>query len=637
MFPPECYLLSAGAGSSFGVYLGLIPVLAVMPLGLRDVRTRRVGIRELAAFGVSVVATGWADCGWRGMMRNAAENTGLLILLGILLAGYLQLRKLPFIRAVGCGDVVFLLACTPLFTPMGFLRFLIAACFVSLVWWYCLLRRRRSTVPFVGTAGIAVFRVDTLMAVVIHIPTEIVRLLSAAEAAEYRLVPFERTEGRVRCYGEAGRDYTVAIGELEALCGWQAEVVPLDGEEFHRLMLQYYRGDTVRLSATQSGCLKNIASGSGFLMSLIGEAFRDYASDIHIESYETRCRIRMRIDGKLTERYVVERAQYAPLVNQIKILANLDISEKRLPQDGRILYDRNGVKFDVRVSTLPTIYGEKTVLRLLTRHVELLELSNLGFSERQYGDYCRAVAHPFGMVLICGPTGSGKSTTLYATLRRLNRLTDNILTIEDPIEYTLEGVNQVQLKEEIGLTFTTALRTFLRQDPDIIMLGEIRDRETAEMAVRSSLTGHLLFSTIHTNTAWGAVARLTDMGVHPYLVADTLVMTVAQRLVRLLCPHCKRRAAVTDEVRRLLPDHAFGNYFEAVGCERCFFTGYAGRRAVYEVIPMDEELAAAARTGRSDITPLLAERDIASLRDAVVELFLRGETSLDELIPLLNY
>ena len=634
MFPPECYLLSAGAGSSFGVYLGLIPVLAVMPLGLRDVRTRRVGIRELAAFGVSVVATGWADCGWRGMMRNAAENTGLLILLGILLAGYLQLRKLPFIRAVGCGDVVFLLACTPLFTPMGFLRFLIAACLVSLVWWYCLLRRRRSTVPFVGTAGIAL---DTLMAVVIHIPTEIVRLLSAAEAAEYRLVPFERTEGRVRCYGEAGRDYTVAIGELEALCGWQAEVVPLDGEEFHRLMLQYYRGDTVRLSATQSGCLKDIASGSGFLMSLIGEAFRDYASDIHIESYETRCRIRMRIDGKLTERYVVERAQYAPLVNQIKILANLDISEKRLPQDGRILYDRNGVKFDVRVSTLPTIYGEKTVLRLLTRHVELLELSNLGFSERQYGDYCRAVAHPFGMVLICGPTGSGKSTTLYATLRRLNRLTDNILTIEDPIEYTLEGVNQVQLKEEIGLTFTAALRTFLRQDPDIIMLGEIRDRETAEMAVRSSLTGHLLFSTIHTNTAWGAVARLTDMGVHPYLVADTLVMTVAQRLVRLLCPHCKRRAAVTDEVRRLLPDHAFGNYFEAVGCERCFFTGYAGRRAVYEVIPMDEELAAAARTGRSDITPLLAERDIASLRDAVVELFLRGETSLDELIPLLNY
>ena len=239
------------------------------------------------------------------------------------------------------------------------------------------------------------------------------------------------------------------------------------------------------------------------------------------------------------------------------------------------------------------------------------------------------------MVLICGPTGSGKSTTLYATLRRLNAVSENILTIEDPIEYTLEGVNQTQLKEEIGLTFGSALRTFLRQDPDIIMLGEIRDGDTAQMAVRSSLTGHLLFSTIHTNTAWGAVARLSDMGVHPYLVANTLVMTVAQRLVRLLCPHCKRRVESSEEVRRLVPDTV--SYFEAVGCERCFYTGYSGRRAVYEVIPMDDELAAAARGGQTDISPLLAARGIPSLRDAVVGLFLRGETSLDELIPLLNY
>ena len=466
------------------------------------------------------------------------------------------------------------------------------------------------------------------------IPTEVIQLLTASEAGEYQLVPARRQGADVCCYGAAGRDYGDACSELEVLYGWHVKVEPVANEDLQRLLLQYYRPDTASKTPA-AGRLTDISSGQGFLMSLIGEAFRDYASDIHIEPYEERCRVRLRIDGKLAERYVVERTQYAPLVNQIKILANLDISEKRLPQDGRILYDRDGNKFDVRVSTLPTIYGEKVVLRLLTRHVELLELKNLGFSECQYDDYCRSVTRPFGMVLICGPTGSGKSTTLYATLRRLNAVSENILTIEDPIEYTLEGVNQTQLKEEIGLTFGSALRTFLRQDPDIIMLGEIRDADTAQMAVRSSLTGHLLFSTIHTNTAWGAVARLSDMGVHPYLVANTLVMTVAQRLVRLLCPHCKRETAATDEVRRLVPNA--GTHFGAVGCERCFYTGYSGRRAVYEVIPMDDELSAAARNGVADIAPLLAARGIPSLKDAVVGLFLRGETSLDELIPLLNY
>lgn len=468
-----------------------------------------------------------------------------------------------------------------------------------------------------------------------HIPTEIVRLLTAQEAAEYRLVPYAREQEHVRCYAEAGRDCTAAVEELAAIYGWRIELTPVPGDELQRLLLQYYRPGAQRASVA-AGRTSDIGQGRQFLFSLVGEALRDNASDIHLEPYEDRCRIRMRIDGKLTERYVVERSQYMPLVNQIKILSNLDISEKRLPQDGRIGYDRDGERFDVRVSTLPAIYGEKVVLRLLTRRIELLELSNLGFFPRQYDDYCRAISQPFGMVLICGPTGSGKSTTLYATLRRLNTLTENILTIEDPVEYTLEGVNQVQLKEDIGLTFTAALRTFLRQDPDIIMLGEIRDGATAEMAVRSSLTGHLLFSTIHTNTAWGAVARLTDMGVHPYLVADTLVMTVAQRLVRLLCPHCKRETAATDEVRRLLAGVEIGSMAEPVGCEHCFYTGYAGRRAVYEVIPMDDELAAAARAGRTDVTPLLAERGISSLRDAVIDLFRRGETSLEELISLIN-
>lgn len=238
------------------------------------------------------------------------------------------------------------------------------------------------------------------------IPTEVVQLLTAAEAAEYRLVPSQRQGNEVRCYGVDGHDYHRAAEELEVLYGWQVAIEPLAEPELQRLLAQYYRPDTA-VKTPSANRLTDIATGQGFLMALVGEAFRDYASDIHIEPYEERCRIRLRIDGRLAERYVVERTQYAPLVNQIKILANLDISEKRLPQDGRILYDRGGNKFDVRVSSLPTIYGEKIVLRLLTRHVELLELKNLGFSDRQYDDYCRAIARPFGMVLICGPTGSG--------------------------------------------------------------------------------------------------------------------------------------------------------------------------------------------------------------------------------------
>ncbi len=465
-----------------------------------------------------------------------------------------------------------------------------------------------------------------------RIPAEVIQRLTAGQAWEFRLVPFAAEDDRLRCYGQQGYDYSPALQELEVLYDIAASVEAVEAAELDKLLKKYYRSDGGG-RPSQARSITEISAGQGFLVGLIEEAFDCYASDIHIESYEQRCRIRFRMDGKLIERYVVERGNYASLINQIKILANLDIAEKRLPQDGRILFNQAGKKFDVRVSCLPAIYGEKVVLRLLTRHVELLELANLGFSPKQLEDYCRAIARPHGMVLICGPTGSGKSTTLYATLRRLNKETDNILTIEDPIEYTLEGVNQVQLKEEIGLTFTSALRTFLRQDPDIIMLGEIRDADTAQMAIRSSLTGHLLFSTIHTNSAWGAVARLADMGVHPYLIADTLVMCVAQRLVRLLCPHCKQQEAATDEIRAISPVE---RHYTAVGCPKCYHTGYSGRRAIYEVIPIDAELAQEARANRTDIESIFAQQGIVTLREAALALFAAGETSFGEIIPMLN-
>ena len=339
------------------------------------------------------------------------------------------------------------------------------------------------------------------------VATEALELLTSREAREYRLIPFEIKGDQLGCYGEKGYDYENIVMEVEVLTGKHLKVVFLAEEEFSRLLGRHYRQEC----QTRNRGVVSLTRGKGFLYDLIEEAYREHASDIHLESYEDRCRVRFRIDGKLLERHVIEKGNYATLVNQVKILANLDISEKRLPQDGRILHDSGGCRFDVRVSSLPTIHGEKIVMRLLTRQMELLDLKNLGFSSGQLKAYLSAIRHPHGLVLISGPTGSGKSTTLYATLRLLNDVVSNILTIEDPVEYTLEGVNQVQLKEEIGLTFTSALRTFLRQDPDVIMVGEMRDTETMTVAVTAAETGHLVFSTLHTNSAASAVDRMIDV------------------------------------------------------------------------------------------------------------------------------
>ncbi len=458
------------------------------------------------------------------------------------------------------------------------------------------------------------------------IPTEIIQRITPSHAWEYRFVPYADEGEKLLCYGQEGIDWALLMSEIEVITGESILIKATAEEDMTRLLNKYYR------RSQKSGEKQSLsASGDRFLMRLIEEAFHSYASDIHFECYEERCRVRFRIDGQLIERYVIEKRNYPAIINQIKILANLDISEKRLPQDGRIFYSSGSGKFDVRVSCLPTIYGEKVVLRLLTRHVELLELANLGFTEKQLEDYRRTVGKPYGLILISGPTGSGKSTTLYATLRMLNNEKDNILTIEDPVEYTLEGVNQVQLKEEIGLTFGSALRTFLRQDPDIIMLGEIRDADTAQMAIRSSLTGHLIFSTIHTNSAWGSISRLVDMGVHPYLISNTLVMCVAQRLLRLLCPRCKEKVAAGKETRTTAGTEQEFHY-KPVGCDYCYYTGYKGRKAIYEVIPLDAELSEAVRSSRDDISAELSRRGISTLRESALKLFEEGLISFDELM-----
>lgn len=466
-----------------------------------------------------------------------------------------------------------------------------------------------------------------------HIPTELIQLFSSKEATNYRIIPFEMDEDNIlKCYGEEKMDYEKIIREIAIIYDLNITIFPVGVQELEKAFNFYYRQDRTFSSNAQSLHIGN----ADFVGKLIEEADALKSSDIHFEPYEKKCRVRFRIDGKLIERYIINKGDYPALVNRIKILSNLDISEKRLPQDGRILFERNSLKFDVRVSVMPTIYGEKIVLRLLSKDQSLLSLSRLGFNEKQYADYHKAIMQPNGLILISGPTGSGKSTTLYATLGILNRQDNNILTIEDPVEYTLPGINQMQLKEEIGLTFGSALRTFLRQDPDIIMLGEIRDQDTAQMAIRSSLTGHLLLSTIHTNSAWGSITRLIDMGVHPYLISETLIACVAQRLIRLLCPHCKKTFHPDVSFTagyKLVPNNI---YYEKTGCEKCYYTGYLGRKAIYEVILIDKHLSQQIRKSETDIDDYLQRHHIKTLKDSALELFGRGETSLEEILPVIS-
>ena len=427
--------------------------------------------------------------------------------------------------------------------------------------------------------------------------------------------------------------------ELEMLFGKPVILNKASALVIQKTLGKYYRNTNTHASIRQvsSGNVKT----DDFLPMLISEAKNLGSSDIHIEVYEEKCRVRIRIDGLLIERYTVNKTDYPSLVNKIKIKANLDISERRLPQDGRIFFNSEGHKFDIRVSVLPTLHGEKIVLRLLSNDAANIDIERLGFNKFELEGYLEGIKKPHGIILISGPTGAGKTTTLYATLKILNKERSNIVTIEDPIEYTLEGVNQVQLKEDIGLTFTGALRSFLRQDPDVIMLGEIRDSETAQMAIRAALTGHLVLSTIHTNSAWGTISRLNDMGVPPFLLASTLNTSVAQRLLRLLCTECKEEKAFDQKLypKTFKPPRALSVHNAPKGCEHCHYTGYKGRKAIYEVIPIDFELADQIKNNVFSVEELLKERGIKTLRENAFDLFEAGLTSIDEIYPILlnNY
>ena len=374
--------------------------------------------------------------------------------------------------------------------------------------------------------------------------------------------------------------------------------------------------------------------------SIIGDAIRTGASDIHLECYEKRIRVRYRVDGDLKEMAPLPFKYRAAIISRVKIMAELDISERRLPQDGRIKVKISGRTVDLRVSVLPTIFGEKVVMRILDPLALKIDLTKLGFRREDLSRFEDKLGSSYGIILVTGPTGSGKTTTLYSSLLQLNTVDVNIMTCEDPVEFNFEGINQVAVKSDIGMTFASALRSFLRQDPDIIMVGEIRDGETAEIAIRAALTGHLVFSTLHTNDAPSSINRLMDMGVPFYLVASATKLIMAQRMMRKICPSCKEEVNLTrEQVENLkVPEELLKNIraFKGKGCNDCNNSGKAGRTGIYEVMPITpaiEELILK-KAPDTEIAETAIREGMFSLRMCAVEKLKAGEVDLEEVIAV---
>jgi type IV pilus assembly protein PilB len=373
-----------------------------------------------------------------------------------------------------------------------------------------------------------------------------------------------------------------------------------------------------------------------FVNYLIFDAIKQGASDIHIEPKEKQLKIRYRIDGILFDSMNPPHAMGPAIVSRLKIMSNLDISERRLPQDGRVRAMVHGRKVDLRLSTLPTVAGEKVVMRILDNKSISVSLDDLGFSEDALTIWKNQIDMPHGIILVTGPTGSGKTTTLYASLRQMDAAKLNISTVEDPVEYHLGTVNQTQVHAKIGMTFAAAMRSLLRQDPDVVMLGEIRDKETAEIAVQASLTGHLVLSTLHTNDAPSSITRLINIGVEPYLISSALNACLAQRLVRKICQHCKEEYKPSDEMKEFLTLQGFASdqTFRGKGCDRCRKTGYTGRLGIYEMLVMDDSMRDLI-TGNPDVThlrKLCRERGLVTLRTDGFNKVLKGLTTVDEIL-----
>ena len=388
----------------------------------------------------------------------------------------------------------------------------------------------------------------------------------------------------------------------------------------------------------ESGLSSESAPVIRVVNAIIGKAVKMGASDIHIEPYSKTVRVRCRVDGVLVELNSFPKSAYNAVVSRIKIMSDLDIAEKRLPQDGRFRIRANGRNIDFRISTLPIITGEKVVMRILDKGAQKLELGLLGYDEDDLRRIRAVLRKPYGMFLVTGPTGSGKSTTLYSALMEVNTGDINISTAEDPVEYEIEGINQVHCRQEIGLDFATALRSFLRQDPDVIMVGEISDRETAEISIKAALTGHLLLSTLHTNDAPSTINRLLNMGIEPFMISSSLLAVTAQRLARKICPHCKTEKTYNKEMFLSInldyEEYKNTPFYYGEGCSKCNGTGYKGRVGLHEIMILDDDLRdlISARASTKEIREKAKENGMKTLRERALEKALKGETTLEEVL-----
>lgn len=489
----------------------------------------------------------------------------------------------------------------------------------------------------------------------VTIPKEVRGLVSVDLLKKYTCIPFELDPYNANILHLAMADPMdmTAIDDISIVTNLQVEPYIATTRDIRTAIDRWYGASETldaarRFTKEREQLRANTGEETGadvsdapivqLVRSLLEQAIRQRASDVHIEALESKVRVRYRIDGTLYEKMVYDNSLLPAISTRIKIMGGMDISEKRKPQDGRmtIMVDRQ--EYDIRISSVPTVHGEKIVMRISSKLSLTKNKKELGLAPDELKRFDHMLSAPYGIIFVTGPTGSGKSTTLYTALSELNKEAVNIVTVEDPVEADIEGINQIQVNNKVNLTFASALRSILRQDPDIIMIGEIRDRETAGIAVQASITGHLVVSTLHTNNAAGTLNRMADMGVERYLIADSVVGVIAQRLVRKLCPHCRKKRLATEEEKRLLKQDTYKEMeiYEPTGCDLCNHTGYFGRTGVFEIMEVNEEIRdLIAGGGSSEELENAARRaGMCTLHDNGIRYVLEGITSIEEMLKV---